>query len=163
MSSTSHTCDIERSSKYEPIVLTDEQRSHLEKLVRSGSSRARTQTRARILLALDRQPVHAQLEGRIAASLLVHRDTIRNVRRRFQLGGLDRALNDLPRPGAAPKITGDVEAQITLLACSTPPQGHAHWTLRLIADKLVELQLVDSISHVAVGNALKKTRSSRGG
>jgi putative transposase len=75
---------------------------------------------------------------------------------------MDRALYDLPRPGAAPKVTGEVEAHLTLLACSDPPEGHARWTLHLLADRLVELKVVDSLSHTAVAKTLKKTHSSPG-
>ncbi len=88
--------------------------------------------------------------------------TIIRTRRRYVLEGLEAALYDKPRPGAKPKITGDVEAQLTLLACSTPPEGKARWTLQLLADKLVELQLVESISDVAVMHRLKKTSSNPG-
>jgi putative transposase len=158
--STPSTTD--RASKYDPIVLTDDERSHLEKLVRSGKASAQTYTRAHILLLLDGKPPHARLEGGIADVFKVHRDTVKNVRRRFEEGGLERALYDLPRSGAPPKITGDVEAQLTLLACSDPPEGCARWTLQLLADKLVELGVIESVSHTAVGTTLKKTRSSPG-
>jgi hypothetical protein len=86
-----------------------------------------------------------------------------NVRRRFLSGGLQAALYDKGWPGAPPKFTGEVEAKLTMLACSDPPEGAARWTLRLLADKMVELGYVDSISHVTVGEMLKKTKSSRGG
>ncbi len=76
--------------------------------------------------------------------------------------GMDAALYDKPRPGAPPKLTGAVEAHLTVLACSTPPDGKARWTLQLLADKLVELELVASISDVAVMHRLKKTNSNRG-
>ena len=76
--------------------------------------------------------------------------------------GLANALYDKARPGATPKITGEIEAQLTLLACSAPPAGRSRWTLQLLADKLVELKLVDSISDVAVMHRLKKTNLSLG-
>jgi hypothetical protein len=72
------------------------------------------------------------------------------------------ALYDKPRPGAAPRFTGEVEAQLTMLACSQPPAGHARWTLRLLADQMIELGYVEYISHVTVRELLKKTNSSRG-
>ncbi|MEN6519889.1 MAG: helix-turn-helix domain-containing protein, partial [Armatimonadota bacterium] len=84
------------------------------------------------------------------------------IRKEFVLGGLESALYDKPRPGAAPKITGDIEARITMLACSKPPEGHARWTLRLLADKAVELEYIDSISHTAISERLKKTLSNPG-
>ena len=93
---------------------------------------------------------------------MVSLGTVSNIKNRYLTGGLNRALHDLPRPGAVPKIDGEVEARLTALACSEPPQGRERWTLRLLAEELVSLELVDSISHVAVGNVLKKTRSSLG-
>ena len=88
--------------------------------------------------------------------------TVKRTRWRFLQGGLEAALEEKPRSGRPPKITGEIEAQLTVLACSQPPEGHAHWTLRLLAERLVELGCLDSISHVAVGNRLKKTKSSPG-
>ncbi len=85
-----------------------------------------------------------------------------NIKKRYFAGGLEESLYDRPRPGAQPKITGEVEAHLIAITCSDPPEGQARWTLRLLADKLVELELVESISHVAIGNALKKTNSNLG-
>jgi transposase len=87
---------------------------------------------------------------------------VQNVRHRFQQAGLKAALYDQPRPGQKPKLTGELEAQLTLLACSQPPEGHAHWTLRLLADQLIELDYIEYVSHVTVGEWLKKTHSSLG-
>jgi len=75
---------------------------------------------------------------------------------------LDAALYEKPRPGASPKITGDIEAKLVTLACSDPPLGRSRWTLRLLADTMVELGYIDSISNVAVYQRLKKTNSSPG-
>jgi hypothetical protein len=88
--------------------------------------------------------------------------TITNIRKKFVGGGLDNALYDQPRPGQTPKITGEIEAQLTMLACSVPPEGKARWTLQMLADKLVELKLVDSISDVAIMHRLKKMNLSLG-
>ncbi len=85
-----------------------------------------------------------------------HRLTAGNVCRRYAREGLDAALSEKPRPGKAPKITGEIEAQLVLLACSNPPEGQARWTFKLLANKLVQLALVDSISEVAVYKRLKK-------
>jgi hypothetical protein len=99
----------------------------------------------------------------MAQALRCHRNTIGNIRRRFLAGGLPAALYDKPLPPRAPKkLTGEVEAHLIALACSAPPEGQQRWTLRLLADRLAELGLVDRISHVAVGARLKKTRSNRG-
>jgi transposase len=88
--------------------------------------------------------------------------TVRNIRRRFVAGGLPAALNDKGWPGATPKFTGEVEAQLTMLACSDPPEGAARWTLRLLADQMIELGYVEYISHVTVRELLKKTGLSLG-
>ena len=150
-------------STHVKVELTAEQRSRLEELTRSGRGLARTQTKARILLLSDRNQDQPQTDAQIAAALQVSKPTIVRTRRRCVLEGLDAALYDKPRPGATPKITGEVEAQLTVLACSTPPEGKARWTLQLLADKLIELKLVDSISDVAVMHRLKKTNANRGG
>lgn len=89
--------------------------------------------------------------------------TVIRIRRRYLDGGLKLALHDKPRPGVPPKITGDVEAKLVTLACSNPPDGRKRWTLRLLADRMVILGYIDSISYVTVRDRLKKTRSSRGG
>lgn len=149
-------------TKHVTVHLTDDQRTRLETLTRSGSSPARVQTKARILLLTDRSQGQQRTDAAIAAALTVCRPTIIRTRQRFISTGLDAALNDKPRPGAMPTITGEHEANLTLLACSTPPDGHARWTLRLLAEQMVELGYVDAISHVTVGERLKKTSSSPG-
>lgn len=88
--------------------------------------------------------------------------TVGDICRRFVIGGLETALNDKPRPGRVPKLNGDAEARLVLLACSQPPQGRTRWTLKLLAEQLVELGLVDSISEVAVYKRLKKTNLNPG-
>jgi transposase len=98
----------------------------------------------------------------IASALLCSLPTITHIRKKFVEGGLENALYDQPRPGALPKITGEIEAQLTMLACSAPPEGKVRWTLQMLADKLVELKLVDSISDVAVMHRLKKMNLSLG-
>ena len=145
-----------------PLFLKPEQRAELEQLIRSGNAPARTQTRARILLLDDRSTGDARKEGEIAACLQCTAGTVGNVRARFLNEGLHAALFDKPRPGRAPKITGDIEAQITVLACSNPPEGAARWTMRLLAEQVVELGLLDTIHHTTIWDRLKKTRSSPG-
>jgi hypothetical protein len=110
-------------SKHLHVDLTTEQRAHLEGLIHAGNAPARTQTRARILLLTDRTPPHRMTDAAMAVALLCNKNTVGNVRRRFVQHGLDAALYDRPRPGVQPKITGEVEAQLTLLACSAPPDG----------------------------------------
>jgi hypothetical protein len=107
---------------------------------------------------LDRNQAAPCQDEAIAQALRCHRNTVGNVRRRFVAGGLEAALYDKPMPPRAPKkMTGEVEAHLLALACSAPPEGWQRWTLRLLADRLVELGLVERISHVAVGARLKKT------
>lgn len=144
------------------IYLSKEDRQELETLIHSGESSARTQTRARILLLTDENQKKKKGTKEIASALLCSMPTITNIRKKFVEGGLENALYDKPRPGAIPKITGEIEAQLTMLACSAPPEGRARWTLQLLADKLVELKLVDSISDVAVMHRLKKMNLSLG-
>jgi hypothetical protein len=152
-------CDM---GKHTHIELTSEERTELEKLIRTGNAPARTHTRARILLLSDRSQGQKRTDQEVADAVLCCKNTVRNVRRRFLSGGLQAALSDKGWPGASPKFTGEVEAKLVMLACSEPPEGAARWTLRLLADKMVELHYVDSMSHVTVGEILKKTKSSRG-
>jgi transposase len=122
-------------------------------IIKRGATTARTQTRARILDLLHR----GQPPNQIASALQVSLQTIFNVKRRYLANGLDAALFDQPRSGRPIRIDGAQRAGSTALACSTPPEGHARWSLRLLADKAVELQLCDSVSPNAVKEILKKT------
>jgi transposase len=111
------------------------------------------QTRARILLLLHR----GSTPDAVAAALAVGVATVFNVERRYLSEGLDSALHDEPRSGKPASIDGVARAKITALACSTAPEGHARWTLRLLADRAVGLGLVEAISHNTVEKVLKKT------
>ena len=144
------------------ITLTEEERTELTQLIKSGKHSARVLGRARILLLLDRSQGEKRKLQEVADAMLTSIGTVSNVKRRYLKGGLEQGLHDRPRPGAKPKIDGEVEAHLIALVCSDPPEGQVRWTLRLLADKLVELELVESISHVAVGDALKKTNLSLG-
>ncbi len=93
---------------------------------------------------------------------MVSQGTVSNVKKRYFARGLREALHDRPRPGRPPKITGDVEAHLIAQVCSEPPEGRQRWTLRLLADSQIELELVESISHVAVSKRLIKTKLSLG-
>ena len=149
-------------SKHIVLHLTEEQRLQLERLTRTGSAQARTQTRARVLLLTDRSQGQCRTDRQVADALGCSRTTVIVTRRLYVREGAAAALYDKARPGAVPKITGEIEAKVTALACSDPPEGHARWTLRLLADRAVELGYVESISHVAIGERLKKTTSSPG-
>ena len=97
----------------------------------------------------------------MAAALQAGVATVFNIKRRYLSEGLATALHDKPRSGKPARISGESRARITALACSQAPEGHARWTLRLLADKAVELGFVESISHNTVKEVLKKTASSR--
>ncbi len=148
--------------KHTHIELTKEQRAELEQLIRSGHAAARTYTRARILLLSDRSQGQKRTDEAVAEAVLCSNKTVANVRRRFLQGGLASALYDKGWPGREPKFDGEVEAKLTMLACSKPPEGCARWTLRLLANRMIELGYVEYISHVTVGELLKKTTCNRG-
>lgn len=137
----------------QPIKLRKNELRFLTTIIRRGAAAARTQTRARILDLLHRQR-HPQ---EIASALRVSLQTIFNVKRRYLANGFDAALFDQPRSGRPIRIDGTQRAEITALACSAPPEGHARWSLRLLADKAVELQLCEAVSHNSVKEILKKT------
>lgn len=136
------------------VRLSEEDRTELNKYLRHGKSPARSLTRARILLLAD----EGHSDEVIVEALKVSRPTVNRIRKRYCEGGLDFALYEKPRSGAPPKLDGRIEAELTLLACSEPPEGRSKWTLRLLADKLVELEAVDSISHMSVHRILKKMK-----
>jgi len=144
------------------IYLKGDEQTELEQLIKSGSNSARVIARARTLLLLDRSQGKQRTMREVADAVMVSRGTVANVKRRYFAGGIERALYDLPRPGAKPKVDGEVEAQLIALVCSDPPEGRTRWTLRLLADQLVALEVVEYISHVTVGEVLKKTNLSRG-
>jgi transposase len=144
------------------VRLGEEDRAALEKMTRSGVGKAREITRARILLLADRNQTDWKTQEQIAEAASVSSVTVSRICRRFVLEGKQQAIKERPRPGQAPKITGEVEAHLLATACSDPPEGKERWTLRLLAQELVRLEVVEAISHVAVHQALKKTRSSRG-
>lgn len=153
-------CHTKRMAQH--ITLTEEEQTELSQLIKSGKHLARVLGRARVLLLLDRSQGEKRKLQEVADAMLTSIGTVSNVKRRYLKGGLEQGLHDRPRPGAKPKIDGEVEAHLIALVCSDPPEGQVRWTLRLLADKLVELELVESISHVAVGDALKKTNLSLG-
>lgn len=149
--------------KHSYIHLDAEERILLMHLIHGGESPARVQMRARVLLLSDRSQAHNRTLANIAESALCSIGTVRNSKRNDFAGGIEAALYETPRPGLTPTFTGEIEAQVTMLACSDPPAGHARWTLRLLADQLFELAYVEAIGHVTVGKMLKKTNSSLGG
>jgi hypothetical protein len=146
------------------VSLTSEERTALEHLVSVGKAAARKLTHARILLLADTTPGGERSDDQIVTALGVGLCTIGRVRQRLVTQGLQQAINPKPQPSRPDKIKikGNVEQQLVQLACSDPPEGRCHWTLRLLADELVVLGLVEGISTETVRQALKKTTSSRG-
>ena len=136
----------------------------MEDLVRVGKASARTLTHARVVLKADEGPGGpAWQDDRIMDALDVRRSTVERVRTRCVEGGLDAALR--PRPSATPrlrKLDGAQQAQLIAVACRPAPRGRKRWTRRLLADKVVELQVVDVGSHATVRRTLKNTSSSPG-
>lgn len=139
-----------------PVKLKPKERELLGHLIGKGSEKARKITRCRILLLAD----EGKTDTYIIEALGVVRNTIRQVRSRYVREGLEAAINEQPRPGAPKKFSGRQKAKITAIACSQPPEGRNRWTLRLIADRVIELGIVDDISYKTVERILKKTSSS---
>lgn len=140
------------------VGLTDEERRELSDLTRKGECKARKLKRAQVLLAAD----EGKIDEEIAGAVRVHVVTIERIRKRYVEEGLEAALSEKPRPGKAPKLDGHQRAHLVAIACSDPPGGRAKWTMRLLADRLVELTELDSISDETVRVALKRGASSRG-
>jgi len=146
------------------VTLEPHEREHLRVMLTTGRHAARKLLNAQILLLSDRGP---DGPGRSAAEisqlLPVSKRSVERVRSRFVLEGLDAALNRKPPDRVYERVLdGDAEAKLTMIACSTPPEGRDRWSIQLLADHLVALEVVDSISRSTVQRTLKKTRSSRG-
>ncbi len=135
------------------INLSDDDRAKLEQMTRKGSLKARQFKRAMILLKAN----EGLSDPQIMTALNVSRPCVERIRRRFVADGIERALNEDPRPGQKRKLDGRAEATLIATACTTAPEGHERWTLRLLADKLVKLEVVDTISYETVRRTLKKT------
>lgn len=146
------------------VTLSEAQRAKLRTLVGSGTAPATRVTRARILLKADHgEGGPAWTDAAIVTALDVDRSTVLRVRRQFVTDGLATTLARKPPDRSYERtLDGRQEAQLVALTCGAPPDGHARWTLRLLADELVRLEVVDTISHETVRQTLKQTRSSRG-
>ncbi len=140
------------------VALTDDERHALHVLIRGGTARARMLNRAQILLHAEQ----GKADGEIAAALHTSESTVGRVRKRFAEDGLHAALHELARPGGARRLSGTQEAHLVALACSDPPQGRGEWTMQLLADRLVTLGIVETISDETVRRTLKKGASNRG-
>ena len=134
------------------VNLAEEDRDYLNQFISRGKASARSLARARILLMADEKYSNKA----IAEVLKTTVPRVNRIRKRYCQEGLDSAIKEKPRSGAPPKIDGTIEAQVTLLACSEPPEGRSTWTLQLLADRLVELEAIESISTMSVQRILKK-------
>jgi hypothetical protein len=147
------------------VTLTTDEREELAGLIASGKAAAQKLTHARILLKADQADGRpAWTDDRIADAIEVSTDTVGRVRQRFVEQGLEAALCRKPqdKPSRERRLDGAGEARLIALACSKAPRGRAAWTLEMLADKLVELKVVDSICPETVRQTLQKTTSSRG-
>lgn len=138
--------------KKQHVQLTETERQYLNNLISKGQQKARVYKRAMGLLELDRGKTYLE----VAETLGVSHITISTWAKKYRHMGLER-LHDQPKSGRSIVIDGDARAKITALACSEPPEGYARWTLRLLADKVVELGYSEHISHTKVADILKKT------
>jgi len=145
------------------VKLSKSNRNYLNRFVKTGVARAREILRARILLLADESQGGAEKkDAEIGKEVHVCLRTVAATRERYVQGGLERALKDLPRSGQPPRLSGRDEAKLTAIACSKPPEGRDRWTIRLLADRMVELKIVDHISAETVRKALKKTSLNLG-
>ncbi len=140
------------------IDLTVAEQADLYRLIKQGKPSARKVARAHMLL----HAAEGATDEEIAEALRVGLSTVHRTRQRFVEEGLERALTERRRPGARLKLNGKQEAFLVALACSAPPAGAEHWTMQLLADRLVELQLIEAVSDETVRRVLKKTISNRG-
>ncbi len=144
--------------KQNQVSLSEAEKTYLHEVIGKGSESARVIRRAHTLLLADEK----QQDQAIAAYLHVNPNTVSATRRRYCEVGLPQALREPSRPGNPRKLDGKGEALLVALACSEAPEGREHWTMQLLADKVVELKLVETISDETIRRTLKKTRSSRG-
>lgn len=145
------------------VHLTKDERSLLEKHTKSGDWTPKQVIRAKILLLSDVNGPDALTDVEIAKRLGCSRSTVYNRRRRFaNTQSVEDSIFDNPKPGRPTIIDGAVDAHMTAIACSTPPDGHAKWTLRLVKDRMVALEVIDEISHTTVARALKKKKLNLG-
>jgi transposase len=145
-----------------PVILTQTERDDLKMLIASGTAPARKLTHARILLKADQsQEGPVWVDEEVADAVETSQPTVSRVRKQYVEEGLQAALNRRPpNREYRRKLDGKQEARLVALACSEPPEGQARWSLRLLADKLVELEVVDDLSYQTVRRTLKKTNSS---
>ena len=140
------------------VSLADEERERLQRLTRKGTASVRMVRRAQVLLLA----AEGRIDEDIASALQIGVSTVERARRRFVEEGLEASLRERPRPGARPKLGPKEQAYVVALACTKPPEGRHRWTMQLLADRVIELQLVPDISDEAIRRLLKRTNSSPG-
>jgi transposase len=140
------------------VTLTEKERERLDELTRKGTASVRMARRAQTLLLAAEE----RIDEEIAKALHIGVSTVERTRRRFVEEGLEASLREQPRPGARPKLGPKQQAYVIALACTKPPEGRERWTMQLLADRIVELQLVPDITDEAIRLLLKRTSSSRG-
>jgi len=144
------------------VKLNDEEIEELESLIKRGGKGYRIK-HAQILLKLDEKPENKSWTyDRIREAYSASHATIAGVAKRFVENGLESALGRKKRENYPRKVTGEVEAKISVIACSEPPEGHSRWTMQMIADELIRLKVIDYITDSTVCEVMKKTKSSRG-
>ena len=141
------------------VNLSQAERAKLQALIQNNAPRDRRVKHAKILLESD----FGKSVSKVAAWVGVGHSTVERTRQRYVERGLAAALNDKPRPGGAPKLDGKQQALVIALACSDTPNGQERWSMQMLADKIVELGVVDApVSHDTIGRVLKKATSSPG-
>ena len=144
------------------VTLTEEEQKELQTLVQKGGKGYRIK-HAQILLKLDKRPENEEWTyDRIKEAYGAAHSTIAGVAKRFVMEGMQAALGRKEQKNRFRKVTGEVEAQICVIACSEPPEGMSRWTMQAIADELIRLEVVDYITDSTVCEVMKKTKSSRG-
>jgi transposase len=144
--------------RVQPLTLSEGEAAEFQEMLEKGVHSVGSLKRAQVLVSLHQGKIPKQVVEQVGVSLA----TVYHITQRYQQEGLDSALREKPRRGQPSKFDKALEAQLTALACSPVRDGHCRWTLPLLADKVVELRWIDSISHPAVGEQLKKTRSRLG-
>jgi transposase len=152
-----HRAGVVDMKKY-VVDLSEEERERLEAITTKGTSKARRHRRAHILLLADQ----GLLDKEIARAMNAAVTTVERTRKRFVEEGLEAALSERSRPGARRKLDGHQEAYLVALACSDPPEGKKRWSMQLLADRLVEVRMVEEISDETVRRTLKKGMLNRG-
>lgn len=140
------------------ITLTKSEKATLIAITKTGTHKSRKIIRARVLILLDAGKNKAQVQEQTG----IDANHFYRIKKRYFEGGLNAALEELPRSGQPPKITSRLEAQITSIACSEAPEGNARWTLSLINEKLVELKYIDAVSNESIRLVLKKVNANLG-